>query len=522
VILAHPLSTSVSDFTRKFAGVSVTVHASATALIFGAVVGAVVGAGAAWIPARRATRLDVSAELSMRELAEERAPRARTRRAVLAALVALGGILLSWLANRNGSLQPWQARAAPFAAVITSVGLLLTIGALASVLASALRGAVRSNGTTALGVANLVRDPGRTGVMAIAIGAAIGTAFLVASSHQSIHDAIAQGVSTGNPREVRVATLSPNNTINVDAKPSAQLIARLARVPGVAAVDRGISLVTGHAERDLIGVTAFDQPWLNDTMLRGRKDPVSFEQGHVLVGAALARDQHLRPGSRVRLDTPTGYAWVSVGGVWADGNFNGRVVDMPMTLFQRLFGNQPPDGVGLIAAPDTPPDVLAARIVAAHLDPYVSVDTPAQLTSRLTRDISRQLAPFDALQRGLLLVAFIAVLSTLLLVGVQRRRELALLAAVGMEPGQLGRMTLAEALAVACIGLVASIVGAVGMNVAFTFIVPILVGYRDPMRFDFGSLAVWAPVAVLVVMAAALLPAWRTSRVEVLAGLQYE
>jgi putative ABC transport system permease protein len=159
---------------------------------------------------------------------------------------------------------------------------------------------------------------------------------------------------------------------------------------------------------------------------------------------------------------------------------------------------------------------------AAHLDRDLTVDTAAQLTARISKAIGQQLTPFDALQRSLLLVAFVAVLSTLLLVGVQRRRELGLLAAVGMEPVQLGRMTLAEGVAAGVIGIGLSLGGAIIITVGFYWVLPILIGFRDPLRFDFISLAFWAPAGILLVAVAALLPAWRNAHLEVLEALQYE
>jgi putative ABC transport system permease protein len=193
-----------------------------------------------------------------------------------------------------------------------------------------------------------------------------------------------------------------------------------------------------------------------------------------------------------------------------------------MSLFRRLYGDQPPTGLGLIADRKVGAVELAKSVRAARLDPELRVDTPAQLTARLTRDVGRQLTPFKALQRGLLLVAFVAVLSTLLLVGVQRRREMGLLAAVGMEPAQLARMTIVEGVAVGAIGVALSVIAAVGTTIAFSLITPIIIGFRDPLRFDFLSLLFWGPVAIVVVTAAAVMPAWRNARLEVLEALQYE
>jgi ABC-type antimicrobial peptide transport system permease subunit len=97
-----------------------------------------------------------------------------------------------------------------------------------------------------------------------------------------------------------------------------------------------------------------------------------------------------------------------------------------------------------------------------------------------------------------------------------------LLAAVGMEPSQLARMTIVEGVAVGTIGVALSIIGAVGTTISFSLITPIIIGFRDPVRFDFWSLLIWGPVAIVVVTAAAAMPAWRNARLEVLEALQYE
>ena len=119
-------------------------------------------------------------------------------------------------------------------------------------------------------------------------------------------------------------------------------------------------------------------------------------------------------------------------------------------------------------------------------------------------------------------MAFIAVVSTLLLVGVQRRRELGLLAAVGMEPAELSGMVLVEGLTVGFVGSVLSSVAAVGMYTAFNLTTPLVIGFKNPWRLEPTSLVVWVPVALATVLAAAALPAWRTSRVQVVEALQYE
>jgi putative ABC transport system permease protein len=167
-------------------------------------------------------------------------------------------------------------------------------------------------------------------------------------------------------------------------------------------------------------------------------------------------------------------------------------------------------------------EVLQSRILRAGLDPDIGVQTPSQLATSVAHDIKKQLTAFWAAQRALVVVAFVAVLSTLLLVGVQRRRELATLVAVGMRSGQLGRMVVLEAGVVALVGAILGPLAGVGMFEASRQILPIFIGFHDPFHLDLNAILLYAPITVAVVLVASVLPAWRASRVEVIPALQYE
>ncbi|HZQ83758.1 MAG TPA: ABC transporter permease, partial [Acidimicrobiales bacterium] len=257
-------------------------------------------------------------------------------------------------------------------------------------------------------------------------------------------------------------------------------------------------------------------------LIQGSNDEAAFEAGAVMIGPGLARRDHLRGGSKLELPTPTGYVEVPVLGVWQDGNFGGRAVGMTVATMEKIYGPLPTEGASLRPMKGVSPDTLAEEARQANLDPDIQVQTPTELVSQLTKDIGGQLAPFWALQRALLLVAFIAVLSTLLLVGVQRRRELGLLAAVGMQPKELSTMVFTEAGAVGASATVISLGSSMIMLVGLMLMIPLLVGFKDPFRMDLTSFAVYGTVGLIVVLIAAAWPAWRTSRLEVLEALQYE
>ena len=195
---------------------------------------------------------------------------------------------------------------------------------------------------------------------------------------------------------------------------------------------------------------------------------------------------------------------------------------MPLWELEQLYGPQPPEEAYLVLAPGVAPSRAVAAVYAAKLDPALQAQTPEQLARLISHDVKGQFASFWAIQRALLLVAFVAVLATLLLVAVQRRRELALLSAVGMRPGELGRMVLLEAATIGIVGTVLGAVFGIGMYLALQQVLPIFIGFHDPFRLDPSSIPIWGATATVLAVAAATWPAWRTARVEVLTNLQYE
>jgi putative ABC transport system permease protein len=521
-VVAGPIVNSIGSFVGKASGVPVNVHTSNGTIVIGAILGVLVSVLAAIMPVRRALKADVAAELANRQLREEAAPSWSAVRGTVLVLIAGAGVLVCWLLQRHGALDAWQATAAPLAFVVSLLAMMFAMGTFVpGVIRSGLHLLPKRRAVGRLGFANLIREPRRTGVMGVAIGAAVGVAFMTASFNKSVHD----GISSGNAsaRYVRVATIDANNTFNLDAKLSPPVVQRLGTLPGVQRVDREVFLLTGHRQGDLIAVSGADYRRVNDShLIQGRPDEAAFERGGAMIGPGLARRNHLRAGDTVKLPTPTGFVDVPVIGVWQDGNFGGQAVTMTVAAIEKIYGPLPTEGASLRPQKGVSPNQLAAEARAANLDPDVQIQTPTELVKQVTDDTSKQLAPFWALQRALLLVSFIAVLSTLLLVGVQRRRELGLLAAIGMQPKELSAMVFTEAGAVGVagtmVGTLLSVISLTGLIV----MIPILIGYRDPFRMDFTSVAVYGTVGIVVVLLAAAWPAWRTSRLEVLEALQYE
>jgi putative ABC transport system permease protein len=332
---------------------------------------------------------------------------------------------------------------------------------------------------------------------------------------------------------VQVTVVASGANANLDTGMSPELLAVLDEVPGAEPVARrGAGVLTGARPGELIAVSAFQDPWLDESPVRGTIDRDAFLRGEALVNVALARDTGLRPGDVLRLPAPGGVVEVPVQAVVQDGGgASDRGAQIPYDLFTQHYPVPPPRavvvepaaGTSLVELERSIVDALdAAAADGALPDTDVRVLSPRDLAGESADGLSAQLAPFWTLQRGLLAVSFVAVLSTLLLVGIQRRRELGMLGAVGMEPAMLARMVLIEAGAVGLVAVGLTATGGLLMLWALHRVAPLLIGFTNPLSPDWWSLVVWGTVSLVVALLAAAWPARRAARTEVVAALQVE
>jgi putative ABC transport system permease protein len=117
------------------------------------------------------------------------------------------------------------------------------------------------------------------------------------------------------------------------------------------------------------------------------------------------------------------------------------------------------------------------------------------------------------------IVSLFGIVNTLVLSVFERTRELGMLRAIGMSRRQTRRMVRHESIIVALIGSVLGM--AVGVFLA-ALVTAALSSEGVTFSLPVGTLIAFLVVAVLAGMLAAVLPARRASRLNVLEALQYE
>ena len=280
-------------------------------------------------------------------------------------------------------------------------------------------------------------------------------------------------VVTGDP-DVRF-TYGHGQGASTDAVPlpsyrrlPADLTARLAALPGVASAIAQVSvpvtlelpggrLVTGGPA----GLTGYNWPSAALT-------PFTLTSGHaprgadqIVIGAGLARSARLRPGDQVRL-AGAGQPPCTVVGVASSGRNPAQNSALFWSAAQAGTQYGHPgraDLIGILTRPGTSGPALAARVRAAlagrHLT--VSAGTARGPAADLTVAADKSNLSGLALSAGIdvVMIAMFVVAGAVSLSVLQRRRQFALLRAIGATGWRIRRMMLAE---LALLGILAALI----------------------------------------------------------------
>lgn len=292
----------------------------------------------------------------------------------------------------------------------------------------------------------------------------------------------------------------------------AALVAKIAAVPGARAVPEQTfpAVVVGKDGQPLAGKPSFGHNWdsavLAPFTLKEGNQP---KQGEVVLDSGLAAEAGIGVGADVRVMTRSAPVTYRVSGVAeAAGEARQASLFFSEATATELAGN--PDRVSAIGVLGAP----AQRIEDALAGDHVTVSEGADRSAAEFDDVSQTKSILAILAGSFggyaVLVAIFVVASTLALTVEQRRREFALLRAVGATPRQIRRLIGVETTVVSVIaGVLGSLLGigvSQGLRAAFARIGVV------PADFALSISPIPLVAALLIGVGAARLAAWSASR----------
>jgi ABC-type antimicrobial peptide transport system permease subunit len=298
-----------------------------------------------------------------------------------------------------------------------------------------------------------------------------------------------------------------------------------ARAPGVEVVSE-IRAADATLAGKSIGVNGVDG---NLTKVLGMKwsagsskVPAQLGRDGAFVKDRYADDHSLGLGSPLIVTTPTGKTLrLHVEGIFDEPKGGSPFGDVAIskTTFDDSFARHDNEFT-FVNVRGGPSDENTARLERAlGAFPSAQVETRDEFKDGQLSELKTTLNILYLLLGLSVIVSMFGVINTLVLSVFERTREIGMLRAVGMTRRQVRRMIRHESIVTALIG------AALGMGVGI-----FLAGLTTLALSDYGvvfaipyrSLAAFVVVAIIAGLLAAILPARRASRLNVLQALQYE
>ncbi len=359
---------------------------------------------------------------------------------------------------------------------------------------------------------NAVRNPRRTASTAFALTLGLVLVAGIAVIGASVKKSLNHIVDTTVTADFIVTT---NNALSVP-QPAATAVTRLDGV-GEAAQLHGLS-ATVNGEHE-VG-TAVDGPLtsvLKVDMLQGSPDVTG---SHLLVSKQTAADKGWQLGHSITLRNVGGAAQtVTVTGIYADNSLLGPWLASGAVYRELTPRNLWSAFVVLVnAAPGTSQDALQAQLEAAT-DPYyvVEVDTREGFKGSIAGQVNGLIGLVYGLLGLAIVIAILGIINTLALSVVERRREIGMLRAVGMQRKQVRRTIYLESLLIAVFGAVLGVI--LGVSYGALLIRALHGQGLDRISVPWGQNALFVVLAAVVGVLAALWPGIRAARTRPLAAI---
>jgi putative ABC transport system permease protein len=517
---------TAKGITALFKGFGVDLPSQGTVLlprtvIVSLLVGTVVTVVAGLSPARRATRVPPLAALRQDVMLTGRAGRRRT---VLASALTMFGVLLLVLGLFVASGAASVLGLMAIGAIAIFIGVALLSNRLVPPIASALGWPLeRLRGVAGrLARENAERNPGRTAVTAAAlmIGLALVTfvTVLAAGLRASINDTVDKNFA---------GDLVLTNQDGFSPIP-AEAGRAVARIPGIATVSPinssagKVKGVSGNTSVEGLDPRTFGKVWKPEVK-KGPPDVIDTlgPRDAVLVDD-WAKSNHFKIGDKLSIETPTTKTVVLTvrGTVDNKGDVFNPVTGTYATV-RRDF-HQRDDAIDLIkTTPSAQVKSVQAR-VNKLLDarfPIIRSQDQQQYKDDIAKQVNQILYLVYALLSLSIIVSLFGIVNTLVLSIHERTRELGMMRAIGTSRKQVRRIVRYESLITALIG------GILGILIGLLLGAMTTVALKDqgftlqiPVLYLFAFLVLAAVAGVL----AAIPPARRASRLDVLEALAYE
>ena len=506
VVVAELIKAALTSFGIGIPDGSLTVELRTVAVALS--VGLVVTIGSALLPARRAAAIPPVAAMS--EPASRPTRRSLRRRAIVGSTVsALGGVLtaIGLLIGNGGTLALVS---------IGAVGLFLGASALAPLVvvpvARTLSRPIRGI-TGTLARENTIRQPRRTASTASALMIGVALVAFVSIFAASIKASVSDTLESTFPADLAFTSTNVTATVSPVALERLRDVDELAVVSGI---HTGVFEIDGES----LNVAGVEPDTIRQVYDLAASIDLSELDDGMLVHSAVLTERGWEVGQSITVDFPRSRSHqLEIVGTFDVQQFGGFIVS-DETFTAHAAADQIGIAFARAAEGATVEESRAAAEVALSGFPAIDVNTKSEHIAAAEDQVDQLVALFSGLLGLALVIALLGIANTLALSIVERTREIGLLRAVGMARRQVRRMIRWEAIITAVFGAVLGV--GIGSVIGAGVVWSLADDGLGTIALPGAQLGVWLGLAAVAGVVAAVGPARKAARLDVLQAISTE
>ncbi|HEX6919005.1 MAG TPA: FtsX-like permease family protein [Actinomycetes bacterium] len=246
----------------------------------------------------------------------------------------------------------------------------------------------------------------------------------------------------------------------------------------------------------------------------------ALARNEMLVDDHRAEENGWKVGDRVRVVFGrTGPTELVVGGTYADNQIAGPYL-ISLQTYEKNYTQKLDQVVAMTVRPDADVAAVRADIEKAAGTSNLEVRDQSEFKDEQRKQINQLLGFILVLLALAVLIAALGIVNTLALSVIERTREIGLLRAVGMGRRQVRQMIRLESVVIAIFGTVLGL--ALGVALGSALVTALSGEGLNELVIPYGQLALYLVAGALIGVVAAVWPARRAARLDVLKAIYME
>jgi putative ABC transport system permease protein len=248
------------------------------------------------------------------------------------------------------------------------------------------------------------------------------------------------------------------------------------------------------------------------------------DEACVFISESFAHRHHLRESEAIELMTPDGPRSFPIAAIFYDYTRDQGIVYLSAKNFVRFWHDERIHSVAIYLKPDHGADEVTKAFQAEFSrDGQFVIFSNQSLRRRIFEIFDQTFAVTYVLLAIAFFVAITGIFLSLTILITERRRELAILRAIGASAGQIRNLLLSETAMLGALAATVGLVSGICLSLVLTGVINrAFFGWTIHLAFPWRTL-LFTPIWILVAaLFAGVVPAWRASRMVLADNLRDE